>query len=543
MKQSQRLILFMILSAAILFGSNYFYTKNMDKTVKNTAATTPNAVVTGKTTDTKIKVPSTKSSLFAAKKSERIYTVETKLVKISFSNIAASINSCLLKNYKESNNSAKQLELIPDGFSDSYMALSAATYPLDKIAWTYNGVKEDKDGKAVSFSAKVGSLTVVKTFHLRDDSYRIGLDVNFINTSSAALAIQDARLTLGPNIHYTPLESAAKKEGSGQYSFNHIIYKSGKDIKKYVINPKDSKLVVVPVLPDWIVLKDLYFLSSFIIPDKTQIKNAFYQEEQGGFAYVGLNLTDALIQPKSQKTYSFASFLGPQEYKELKKSGMERLVDVGWIRELGIAMFFLMEFFFKLTKNYGVAILLLTLLIRGLLWFPSQSSFKHMKETSSKMKIIQPRIDTLKKIYKDDAQKLNEETMKLWQEYKINPFGGCLPVLLQLPIFVALYATLMNMVELKGAYFMLWWTDLSKPDPYFVLPVFMAITTFVQTKMSAQPAATDDAAMQQKIMLYFMPIFFGFLALNWPAGLLLYWSMSNVFSIFQQFMVNKSLKV
>ena len=140
-------------------------------------------------------------------------------------------------------------------------------------------------------------------------------------------------------------------------------------------------------------------------------------------------------------------------------------------------------------------------------------------------------------------QEYIEETMKLWQEYKINPFGGCLPVLLQLPIFVALYATLMNMVELKGAYFMLWWTDLSKPDPYFVLPVFMAITTFVQTKMSAQPAATDDAAMQQKIMLYFMPIFFGFLALNWPAGLLLYWSMSNVFSIFQQFMVNKSLKV
>ncbi|HRU38630.1 MAG TPA: membrane protein insertase YidC, partial [Candidatus Goldiibacteriota bacterium] len=197
-------------------------------------------------------------------------------------------------------------------------------------------------------------------------------------------------------------------------------------------------------------------------------------------------------------------------------------------------------FLYGLTKNYGIAILLLTLFVRLLLWYPSQKSYKQMKETQSKMKLMQPRLETLKKIYKDDPAKLNEETMKLYREYNVNPLGGCLPMLLQIPIFIALYQTLISMVELKGAYFFGWLKDLSRPDPLFILPVFMGVSMIIQQMMSKPVSMTPEAETQQKIMMWGMPIFLTFMALKWPAGLLLYWSMSNVLAIIQQTFVNKS---
>ncbi|MFW6210616.1 MAG: membrane protein insertase YidC, partial [bacterium] len=217
-------------------------------------------------------------------------------------------------------------------------------------------------------------------------------------------------------------------------------------------------------------------------------------------------------------------------------------VDLGWLRFLSVWMFYAMDFFHGLLNNYGLAIIFLTILIRGLLWVPSQKSFKHMKETQKKMSIIKPRMETLKKIYKEDPQKLNEETMKLYKEYKINPFGGCLPMLLQLPIFIAFYQTLMNMVELKGASFIWWMQDLSRPDSLYILPFIMGGSMFIQQKMSQAATPTVDAAQasQQKIFLYGLPVFLTFLSFNWPSGLLLYWSISNVLGIAQQYFVNKS---
>ncbi len=253
-------------------------------------------------------------------------------------------------------------------------------------------------------------------------------------------------------------------------------------------------------------------------------------------------MNDILIEGNSESTLSLDSYIGPQEYKRLKAIGIEKAVDLGWMRAISVWMFYALDWLFKVTKNYGVAILLLTLLMRGVLWYPSQKSYKHMKETQQKMSIIKPRMETLKKVYKDDSQKLNEETMKLYKEYKINPLGGCLPMLIQIPIFIAFYQTLMNMVELKGAAFMWWMQDLSRPDPFYILPLFMGASMFLQQKMSqaATPAVDANAAQQQKILLYGMPIFLTFMAFKWPSGLLLYWGMSNVLAIAQQFMVNKS---
>ena len=224
----------------------------------------------------------------------------------------------------------------------------------------------------------------------------------------------------------------------------------------------------------------------------------------------------------------------------MKNRKLEGIIDLGWFRFLGVWMFYAMDFLFTITKNYGWAIILLTLVVRLILWIPSQHSYKQMKDTQSKMKIINPRMETLKKIYKDDPQKLNEEMLKLYKEYKINPFGGCLPMLLQLPIFIALYQTLISMVELKGASFIWWLKDLSRPDPLYILPVFMGVTMIIQQKMSQTTTMSTGSMAQQNILMYGLPVFLTIMAFSWPSGLLLYWGMSNVLAIAQQIIVNKT---
>jgi YidC/Oxa1 family membrane protein insertase len=234
-------------------------------------------------------------------------------------------------------------------------------------------------------------------------------------------------------------------------------------------------------------------------------------------------------------------YFGPQNYTELKKSGYKfnKIVDFGFFNIIGVGMLYCLKFFYNLTRNYGLAIIFLTILIRALLWWPTQKSYTSMKKMQTSMNKMQPRLKTLKEVYRDNPQKLNEETMKLYKEYQINPMGGCLPMLLQMPIFFALYATLNSAVELKGAGFFWVWKDLSLKDPIYLLPILMGLSMFFQQKMSTPPAATPEAEAQQKMMLYLMPAMLTFFSFMWPAGLLLYWVVSNMASIVQQLIINR----
>jgi YidC/Oxa1 family membrane protein insertase len=471
----------------------------------------------------------------------KTYDLENDLVKISFSDIGGVINSYLLKNLEDSREKGKALELIPNKSSFTYLALNSPDYKLENVKWKYEGTRITEQGSMISFSRFISNgVKVTKSFSIMNKSYVVQTDITIANTTNAPAAVKNLSLEWGPNIQYLPSEMSKRKDG--MYAYNRLMYPVGKDMKKIEIktNTKEDKITILPEKPEFIAYKDLYFTATLKAEKGTDYKNAFLKEHAGGFAFSGFNLNDIVVDPKKETTLTFSSYIGPQEYMRLKKEGLSGIVDLGWPRFLGIWMFQAMQFFFKLTKNYGLAILLLTLLVRLILWIPSDNSYKHMKDTQKKMTIIKPRLETLKKIYKDDAQKLNEEMMKLYQEYKINPFGGCLPMLLQLPIFIALYQTLINMVELKGANFALWWTDLSKPDKFYVLPVFMGVTMFIQQKMSAasQPVTDESAAQQQKIMMYGMPIFLTFLSFQWPSGLLLYWGMSNCLAIIQQVLVN-----
>jgi YidC/Oxa1 family membrane protein insertase len=234
-------------------------------------------------------------------------------------------------------------------------------------------------------------------------------------------------------------------------------------------------------------------------------------------------------------------FFGPQDYSLLKSLHLqlESVVDFGMFGFISVYMLALLKWFFTFSHNWGLAILMLSVLIKLVLWFPTHSSYKNMYLTQQKMKDIQPKLEALKRKYPDDKTKQQEETMKLYQQAGINPLGGCLPLFFQMPVFFALYATLGHCIELRGANF-LWLSDLTLKDPLLVLPLLMGASMIVQQKASGQ--AANMATGQQKFMMWFFPIFLTIISLQWPSGLLLYWMITNVLSIVQQKIVNREIK-
>jgi YidC/Oxa1 family membrane protein insertase len=240
----------------------------------------------------------------------------------------------------------------------------------------------------------------------------------------------------------------------------------------------------------------------------------------------------------------FILYLGPQEVEQLKAMGsrLEKVLDLGMFDFISYYLLLILKWFFSWCHNWGVAIVLLSVLVKAVLWWPNHISFKHMSLNQKKMQAMQPKMDAIKKKYANDKAKQNEETMKLYQEANINLTSGCLPMLLQIPIFIALYSALSHSIELRGAPFALWIQDLSLRDPWYILPLLMGGSMFLQQRLSMQSNPASGSAGQQKFMMWFFPVFLTFMSFQWPAGLLVYWVVTNILSMWQQKMVNKSIK-
>ena len=237
---------------------------------------------------------------------------------------------------------------------------------------------------------------------------------------------------------------------------------------------------------------------------------------------------------KAGETYNLNAkfFAGPQEEKYLEAlyPGLELVKDYGWLTILAAPLFWVLQFFHGMTGNWGVAIILLTVVIK-LIFFPlSAASYRSM----AKMKLVAPRLTKIREMYPDDRMKQNQAMMDLYKTEKINPLGGCLPIAVQIPVFIALYWPLLAAVELRHAPFYGWITDLSVEDPWYVLPALMMVTMLLQTKMN--PAPPDP--VQAKVMMI-MPFAFGVMFFFFPAGLVLYWLVNNVLSILQQWQINR----
>ncbi len=371
---------------------------------------------------------------------------------------------------------------------------------------------------------------VTKTLKFQRDSYLVGIEYQVTNNSSqewvSYLYAQFNRsLPIGSNGGFGQIPSYT----------GGAIYTEAEKYEKISFDDMDDANLSRQEVGGWVSMMEHYFVAVWL-PQTPN--NKFYSSKTGDRYLLGLQATDPLrVAPNDTGSIATSVFLGPKEQARLRViedeknvKGLPLTVDYGMLTFIADPLFWLLDKIHLVVQNWGWSIILLTLLIKIVFYPLSAASYKSM----AGMKKLQPRIQTLKERYKDDRQKFQVEMMALYKQEKINPAGGCLPILIQIPVFIALYWVLLESVEIRQAPFALWLNDLSAPDPFYVLPILMGVSMWAQQKLN--PAPMDD--IQKKVMMI-MPFALTLLFLTFPAGLVLYWVVNNVLSMAQQWYINK----
>jgi YidC/Oxa1 family membrane protein insertase len=491
------------------------------------------------------KTPSTEADVSMAARILRSITVDTSFYQAQLSERGGGLSSFILKKYRENVAKDSSLqELIPQknsietvllGFAGkSLPGLDNAVFSADLSRDTVNIMDT---AQTITFVWKSDEGVVVeKIYTFSPDSYMIGLDVTIKNGSDRS--IQDKL--------FVALRGATPAD-TRMYGFEGPSALINEKLEEIDIEDIAEKNTYTGNLK-WIAMQDRYFMMS-VIPDQVEegasmrlfLKGDDLLEAQ----YVGL--ADD-IRPGTQHTYKYALFFGPKSMEILNNMGHDlgKALNFGMFTVLAKPCVWIMNKLYSVIPNYGIAIIILTIFIKIILWPLGSKSYKSMSE----MKKIQPLMKEIREKYKNDKKKMNEEVMSLYRTYKINPLGGCLPMVVQLPVFFALYRMLYQAIELRHAPFFLWIDDLSAPDrllhfgfsipfmepPYGipVLTIIMGATMFLQQKMS--PPMGDPT---QAKMMMFMPLIFTVIFINFSSGLVLYWLVNNILSISQQYYIQK----
>jgi len=283
----------------------------------------------------------------------------------------------------------------------------------------------------------------------------------------------------------------------------------------------------------WIAMVQHYFVSAWL--PRQGVEREFFTQKVGENLYTaGVIVPVGTLAPGASATVDVPLYIGPQEKDQLEKlaTGLNLVVDYGWLYVIAAPLFWLLKWIHSFIGNWGWAIIMLTVLIK-LAFYPLNAK---AGRSMAQMKVLQPKMEKLKELYGEDRQKLNQAMMELYRTEKINPLGGCLPIVVQIPVFIALYWVLLASIELRHAPWVGWIQDLSAPDPYFILPIIYAVSMLVQTRINPQPADP----VQARVMMI-MPIAFSIFFLFFPSGLVLYWVVQNLLSIVQQWHINRTL--
>ena len=462
-------------------------------------------------------------------------TVSTPLYQTVFYESGAMIKSFILKKYRQdvAPNSPPQ-ELIcteppylPLGIDFLQHKNFAETVKFQADKHTLNLSSQDTP-QSLTFTAEINGIIIKKTFIFYPNSYKIDFNLNLINQT--ADFFQD-------NLAISLANKWPKRERYGFYGGIILINGQFEEIKWKKIKSQIVKSGKI----QWAGLSDKYFTTTIV--NKDVKKASFIIDRQKELILAKMLLPPIEVQPQKRKTISFLLYFGPKELDRLKKLGfyLDKAVDFGFFDIIAKPLLYALKWFYKFVHNYGIAIILLTVVIKILFWPLTHTSYKSMQE----MQKLQPHINRLREKYKDDKEKLNKELMNIYKTYKVNPLGGCLPMILQIPVFFALYKALLYAIELRHANFItylpfthkIWLADLSAKDPYYITPILMGISMVIQQKMT--PSTMGPG--QSKYMLL-MPVFFTFLFLNFPSGLVLYWLVNNLLSIVQQFYINRKMQ-
>jgi len=390
-------------------------------------------------------------------------------------------------------------------------------------------LSDDQRTLTVSLESPVkGGVKVVKTYTFTRGSYVIGVDTKVENVGTVPVKpslymelVRDSQAVDTPRFSHTFIGPAVYTD---QHHFQKVTFS---DIDK---NKQD---VATSANNGWIAMVQHYFATAWI-PQQGAERKIYVEKLDPTLYRVGVQQPLSTIAPGQSTDVSARLFAGPEEERVLEgiAPGLELVKDYGYVTIIAKPLFWLLEKIHGVVGNWGWAIVLLTVLIKAVFFPLSAASYKSM----ARMKAITPRMQALRERFKGEPQKMNAALMELYKTEKVNPFGGCLPIVIQIPVFISLYWVLLSSVEMRGAPWILWIHDLSQQDPFFILPVLMAVSMFLQTRLNPTP----PDPVQAKMMM-FMPIAFSVMFFFFPAGLVLYYVVNNVLSIAQQYYITRMM--
>lgn len=552
--QGKRLLLAIAISFAFLFVYQTYFGPSIQRPEESGQTTTQSVEEASDIVEVEVITPPVKaapgdtqapsrtdSALTLAASEEKLITVETPLFRAVLTNRGGVLKSFRLQKFLEDmKDPESKVEMVRDP-AENGLPLSAefaaAGGPLGFRGFLFmtegeNLSLEAGESKSITFRHRTPEgLEMTKRFTFSGDSYVIETNVRFSNRGTETVG---GRMTmswvpgLGPKVGVKDTRSLA----TGRYGYKGAMALEGNKTRK-IKSKKLQGTEILETLPEWIATMDLYFTA--VLMPTNGADGALVRKHEDGRVEVAL-YSQFRLKPGTARDMEIATYVGPKEMATLKAVGpsLARVIDLGMFGFIAKPLLDLLNFFYRYVGNYGVAIIILTILIK-IVFIPfSTASHRSMKKMAS----LQPQINALRDRYKKDKEKLNKEIMALYSVNKVNPAGGCVPILVQIPVFFALYRALLGAIELRHAPFLLWIVDLSAKDPLYITPILMGGTMFLQQKMT--PMSGDPR--QAQIML-FMPIVFTAMFLNLPSGLVLYWTVNNILTIGHQYYLNKTTKI
>ena len=465
--------------------------------------------------------------------------VGSDVMRLTFDSEGGTLKASELLKYSDTVDDKKLMQVFEENAKRVYLGqtgLIGGNFPTHKTPMTVMpGERELKDGQdsvQVRFeSADQGGVKLVKTFTLKRGSYAVDVQHDVVNTGSAAV---------NPQLYMQLVRDGNKPEHESTFYSTFTgpaVYTEAKKYHKVEFKDIENGKAEVDKASSngYVAMVQHYFASAWLLADGIQRDN-FVRKVGDNLYAVGMITPVGTVEPGQTKTVSSRLFSGPQVEPMLEKlsPGLELVKDYGWLTILAKPLYWLLSELHKFIGNWGWSIVALVVLLKIAFYWLNAKAYSSM----AKMKAINPRIQEMRERLKDKPQQMQQEMMRIYREEKVNPMGGCLPIVIQIPVFMALYWVLQSSVEIRNAPWIGWIHDLSVPDPFFILPLLMTLSSLLQTALN--PAPPDP--MQAK-MMWIMPLMFSVMFFFFPSGLVLYWLTNNILSIAQQWIINKRMGV
>ena len=466
-----------------------------------------------------------------------VIDITTDVFKVKIDTKGGDIVETDLINYKETKGSDVPYMLLGEFDGKQYFSQSGLiglngpdasangrpTYQSEQTSYTLTG---DELRVPLQFTDSNG-VSFTKTYVFKKGQYDVGLEYKVNNTTSAPVQVQ----------LYTQIKRTVQEKGS-MVDQNYLGAAYGTDeepYEKYSFSDMADKNLNINTQGGYVAFIQHYFVSAWV-PMQDQANTLYSLITKSNAAIIGVKDEAVNVQAGSEQVLTATYYMGPKESDKLEAihTDLDLTVDYGWLWFISQPLFVLLKWLHSILGNWGVAIIAITIIVKSLMYPLTKAQYTSM----AKMRALQPKMKALKEKYGDDRQKFGQATMEMYRKEKVNPMGGCFPILLQMPIFLALFYVFLESTELRHAEFVLWLTDLSAKDPYYVLPILFGASMFITQKL--QPMTVTDP-MQQKMMT-FMPVIFSVFFLWFPSGLVLSWLVSNLISIVQMLIIYRGME-